>query len=128
MLFLAHNYLIKIVDMDANQFNNLFEEEYKNVMNNLAQYVSHDYVGRNSSSHISYSSGATYDSNADDDGNNDNSNEDDDVDGDDASNSFWHREFNRRKLVLCTPSTLALYYNNYNYKQPCMISYNTGMQ
>jgi hypothetical protein len=103
-------------------------------MNNLAQYVSHDYVGRNSSSHISYSSGATYDSNADDDGNNDNSNEDDDGDGDDdvddddASNSFWHREFDRRKLVLCTPSTLALYYNNYIYKQPCMISYNTGMQ
>jgi len=97
-------------------------------MNNLAQYVSHDYVGRNSSSHISYSSGATYDSNADDDGNNDNSNEDDDGDDDDAGNSFWHREFNRRKLVLCTTSTLALYYNKYIYKQPCMILYNIGMQ
>jgi hypothetical protein len=97
-------------------------------MNNLAQYVSHDYVGMNSSSHISYSSGATYDSNADDDSNNDNSNEDDDGDDDDAGNSFWHREFDRRKLVLCIASALALYYNNYIYKQPCMISYNTGMQ
>lgn len=97
-------------------------------MNNLAQYVSHDYVGMNSSSHISYSSGATYDSNADDDSNNDNSNEDDDGDDDNAGNSFWHREFDRHKLVLCIASALALYYNNYIYKQPCMISYNTGMQ
>jgi hypothetical protein len=28
-------YLIKIIDMDANWFNDLFEREYENVMNNV---------------------------------------------------------------------------------------------
>lgn len=37
-------------------------------------------------------------------------------------------EFDHRKLVLCTISTLAIYYNNYISKEPCMISYNTGIQ
>ncbi|KAL9390490.1 hypothetical protein Peur_019095 [Populus x canadensis] len=94
-------------------------------MNNLAQHVSHDYAGRNSSGHIGYSSDATDDSNANDDGNNEDNNEDDDDDDDDdASNSFWDREFDHCKLVLCIEDALALYYNNYIYKQPCMIPYN----
>jgi len=38
------------------------------------------------------------------------------------------REFNRRKLVLCMAGALALYYNNYIYKEPCMVLYNTGMR
>jgi len=92
-------------------------------MTNLAQHVSHDYAGRNSSGHIGYSSDATDDSNANDDGNNDDSNEDDDDENDDASDSFDHC-----KVVLCTEDALTLYYNNYMYKQPCMIPYNTGMQ
>jgi hypothetical protein len=92
-------------------------------MNNVAQYVSHGYAGRDNGSHIGYSGGSTDDSNADDDSENDNSNKDDD----DAGDSFWHIEFDRHKLVLCIAGTLALYFNNYIYKQPCMISYNTGM-
>jgi hypothetical protein len=28
---------------------------------------------------------------------------------------FWKREFDHRKLVLCTASALALYYNTYIY-------------
>jgi hypothetical protein len=35
MLFLAYDYLIKIVDIDANWFGNLFKGEYENVMNNV---------------------------------------------------------------------------------------------
>ena len=88
-------------------------------MNNLAQHVSHDDVDRNNSSHIGYSSVATDNSNVDDDGNNDDSNEDDDKDDDNAGDSFWHREFDRCKLVLCTPNTIALYYNNYIYDSEC---------
>jgi hypothetical protein len=35
---------------------------------NVAQYVSHGYAGRNSGSHLDYSSGATNDSNVNNDG------------------------------------------------------------
>jgi len=92
---------------------------------NVAQYVSHGYAGRNSGSHLGFSSGATNDSNVNDDGDNDDNNRDDD---DDARDLFWHKKFNRRKLLLCTVSALELYYNNYIYKQPCMILYNIRMQ
>ena len=128
MLFFANNYLIKIVDMDENWFNGLFEIEYENVMNNVVQYVSHGYASRNNSSHISYSSDVTDDNNADNDGDNDDSSvddDDDDDDDDDADDSFWHKEFDRCKLVLYIADVLTLYYNNYIYKQPCMILYNT---
>ena len=126
MLFFANNYLIKIVDMDVNWFNSLFEREYENVMNNVVQYVSHGYASRNNSSHISYSYGVIDDRNSDNDGDNDDNNIDDD--NDDADDSFWHREFDCRKLILCIADGLTLYYNNYIYKQPCMILYNIGMQ
>jgi hypothetical protein len=78
-------------------------------MNNIAQHVLHDYAGRNSSGYIGYSSDAIDDSNANDDGNNDDSNKDDD----DVGDSFWDKEFDHCKLVLCTEGALALYYNNY---------------
>jgi len=74
-------------------------------MNNIAQHVLHDYAGRNSSGYIGYSSDAI-------DDNNDDSNKDDD----DAGDSFWDKEFDHCKLVLCTEDALALYYNNYIYK------------
>jgi hypothetical protein len=92
---------------------------------NVAQYVSHGYAGRNSGSHLDYSSGATNDSNVNNDGYNDDSNGDDD---DYAGDSFWHKKFDCRKLLLFTAGALVLYYNNYIYKQPCMILYNTEMQ
>jgi len=41
---------------------------------------------------------------------------------------FWLRECDHNKLLLCTAGALALYYNNYIYKEPCMISYNTRMR
>jgi len=41
---------------------------------------------------------------------------------------FGIKKFDRRKLLLFTAGALVLYYNNYIYKQPCMILYNTEMQ
>jgi len=49
-------------------------------------------------------------------------------DDDEEGDLFWLREFNRNKLLLCTVGALALFYNNYIYKEPCMVSYNTGMR
>lgn len=89
-------------------------------MNNVAQYISYGCSGRNSVIHIGYSSSDTDDSNAnDDDDDNDENN------GDDEGDSFWRREFDLCKLILCTIGALAMYYNNYIYKEPYMISYNT---
>jgi hypothetical protein len=68
-------------------------------MNNVAQYVSHFYIGRNSDSHISFSSGDTNDNNVDGNDDNDDNNEDDD---DVVEDSFWHRDFDHCKLVLYT--------------------------
>jgi len=49
-------------------------------------------------------------------------------DDDEEGDLFWLREFDRNKLLLCTAGALALFYNNYIYKEPCMVSYNTGMR
>jgi hypothetical protein len=62
--------------------------------------------------------------------NNDDDNDDDDEnkhDDDEEGDLFWLRECDRNKLLLCTTGALALYYNNYIYKEPCMVSYNTWM-
>ena len=53
----------------------------------------------------------------DDDANKHDDNEEDDL--------FWLGECGHNKLILCTVGPLALYYNNYIYKEPCMVSYNT---
>ena len=55
----------------------------------------------------------------------DDANQDDD---DEEGKLFWLRECDRNKLILCTAGALALYYNNYIYKEPCMVSYNTWMR
>jgi hypothetical protein len=34
--------------MNVDWFNDLFDEEYENIMNNVVQYFSHGYNGRNS--------------------------------------------------------------------------------
>jgi hypothetical protein len=69
------------------------------------------------------SSGAGDDSNTNDD-DDDNNEYDDDEEGD----LFWLKEFYRRKLVLCTTKALDMFYNNYIYREPCIVSYNTGMR
>jgi hypothetical protein len=49
-------------------------------------------------------------------------------DDDEEGDLFWLREFDRNKLLLCTDEALALFYNNYIYKEPYVVSYNTGMR
>jgi len=45
------------MDMDINWFNDLFDGDYENVMNNVTQYVSHGCSGRNNVRLIGYSNG-----------------------------------------------------------------------
>ena len=110
--------------MDANWFNALFDDHYKNVMNNVGRYVSDGFAGTSSVNGFGGSFGDGY-------GNYNSEVQDDDLnqqDDDDGGDLFWHRECDRTKLVICTARALALYYNTYIYKEPCMDSYNTGMQ
>jgi hypothetical protein len=104
-----------MIDMDSHWFSALFEGSYDDVINNIADYVNYS----NSSVNDGDSSGNQ-------------SSDDDDDDDNDASDEegelFWEREFDHQKLVICTAGALALYYNTYIYKEPCMDSYNTGMQ
>jgi len=83
-------------------------------MNYVAEYVNYGHYGGND--------GDFSHNNSSD--NNDN----DDNDSNDKSELFRKREFDHHKLVLCMASALALYYNTYIYKEPCIDSYNTGMQ
>ena len=112
------------VDMDAYWFNDLFDDEYDNVMNNVVQYVSNDFSGTSTCSGFGCSSSADNGNNTDDNDDDNENKHDDDEEGD----LFWLRECDRNKLLLCTVGALALYYNNYIYKEPCMISYNTRMR
>ena len=96
---------------------------YENIMNNFVQYVSYGCCGRNSGSDLSYSSGAGDDSNTNDDDDDDN-----EFDDDEEGDLFWLKEFYRHKLMLCTTRALDMFYNNYIYREPCIVSYNTRMR
>jgi hypothetical protein len=38
-----------------------------------------------------------------------------------------HFNFSMKNLIICTPGAINMYYINYMHKEPCMVSYNTGM-
>ena len=102
--------------MDANWFNALFDDHYKNVMNNVGRYVSDGFAGTSSVSGFGGSFGDGY-------GNYNSEVQDDDInqqDDDDSGDLFWRRESDRTKLVICTARALVLYHNTYIYKEPCM--------
>jgi len=40
---------------------------------------------------------------------------------------FLRRQFDMNKLIICTVRAINMYYINYIHKEPCMVSYNTGM-
>jgi len=102
-----------MIDMDSHWFSTLFDEDYDDIMNNVADYVN--------SGKSSVNDGDCSDNNSSD-------TDDDDDDSDEEGELFWEREFDDQKLILCTAGAIALYYNTYIYKEPCMDSYNTGMQ
>jgi hypothetical protein len=66
----------------------------------------------------------------DDDGNSDDDSDENEDENytDDRDESFWLRDFDRKKLLLCTAGALHMYYATYMHKEPCMVSYNTGMR
>jgi hypothetical protein len=66
----------------------------------------------------------------DDDGDSDDDSDEneDESSSDDEGESFWLRENDRNKLLLCTAGALHMYYVTYVHKEPCMISYNTRMR
>jgi hypothetical protein len=33
-----------------------------------------------------------------------------------------------KKIVVCTAEAINMYYINYMHKEPCMVSYNTGIR
>jgi hypothetical protein len=79
--------------------------------------------------HINYfsceGSGASVSATGDDDDGNDNNNNDDD--SDDDGEFFLRRQFDMKKLIICTTRAINMYYINYMHKELCMVSYNTGM-
>jgi hypothetical protein len=80
--------------------------------------MSNGFGGTSIGSGFGCSSSASNENNTDDD----NANKHDDNEEGDL---FWLRECDHNKLILCTVGALALCYNNYIYKEPCMVSYNT---
>jgi hypothetical protein len=103
-----------MIDMDSHWFSTLFDGDYDDIMNNVADYVNYG--------NSSVNDGDCSDNNSSD------TDDDDDDDSDEEGELFWEREFDDQKLILCTAGAIALYYNTYIYKEPCMDSYNTGMQ
>nr|XP_034893497.1 protein ALP1-like [Populus alba] len=115
--------------MDDSRFNDIFNGDfdgnYDNVMNRIVDHINYPSCE---------GSGASFSGAGDDsDGNNtDDSNDDsdDDVDGDsDGDDAFIiRRHSDKKKLIICTAGAINAYYINYMYKEPCMVSYNTGMR
>jgi hypothetical protein len=106
-----------MIDMDSHWFSTLFEGDYDDVLNNIADYVNY---GNSSVNDGDCSGNYSSDTDDDDDDDNDDSDEEDEL--------FWEREFDDQKLILCTAGAATFYYNTYIYKEPCMDSYNIGMQ
>ena len=104
-----------MIDMDSHWFSTLFDGDYDDMMNNVADYVN-------------YGNSSVNDGDCSDNNSSDTDDDDDDDDSDEEGELFWEREFDDQKLILCTAGAIALYYNTYLYKEPCMDSYNTGMQ
>jgi hypothetical protein len=114
-----------------------YDDNYDNMMNRVIDHI--NYSGTDSSG------GAASDGNggvnaggddeddssgtSDDDDNVDDSDENEDENcTDDEDESFWQREFDLKKLLLCTASALHMYYTTHVHKKPYMISYNTRMR
>ena len=100
-------YLLVIVDMEGTWFNVIFnkdfDDNYENVMNRVVDHINYcDGDGSGGSKGVG------------DVGENDNDNEDDDNDRN--GESFQRRQFDRKKLLVCTTEALNMYYINYMHK------------
>ena len=85
--------------MDDAGFNAIFIEDmdndYENIMDRFVDHIN---------SRDDYNNGASS-------GDVDNgANDDDDDDSDEDGKSFWRREFDRKKLIVCTAGAIHMYY------------------
>jgi hypothetical protein len=114
--------------MDDSRFNDIFnggfDENYDNVMNRIVDHINYPSCEGSGASF----SGAGDDGDGNDaDDNNDDGDDDGDDDSDDDDAFIIRRHFDMKKLIICTAGAINMYYINYMYKEPCMVSYNTGM-
>ena len=112
-----------------------YDDNYDTVMNHVIDHI-------NCSSTGGSGGAASNENGCGNEGVNDGGNDGDDSSGtdddsdenedstptDDEDESFWQREFDDEKLLLCTAGALHMYYVTYVHKEPCMVSYNTGMR
>jgi hypothetical protein len=99
--------------MEDARFNAIFNEDldddYKSIMDRVVDHI--NYCGND------HNGGSGGD---DDDGEND---DDDDNDSDEDDESFWKRDSDMKKLVVCTAGAINMYYINCMHKESCMVSY-----
>jgi hypothetical protein len=88
-----------MIDMDSHWFSALFDGDYDDVMNNVANYGNY---GNSPVNDGDFSCNHSSDT-------------DDDNDSDEKGELFWEREFDNQKLILCTVGAITLYYNTYIY-------------
>ena len=112
-----------------------YDDNYDTVMNHVIDHINYssaDGSGRAASYENDYGNERVNDGGDDGD---DSSGTDDDSDENEDSTStnnedesFWQREFDNEKLLLCIVFALHMYYVTYVHKEPCIVSYNTGMR
>jgi len=117
-----------------------YDDNYDTVMNHVIDNINYHGNGTGgsgggASDDNGGGNGGVNDDGDDSNGTDDDGDSDDDSDenedessSDDEGDSFWLRENDRNKLLLCTASALHMYYVTYVHKEPCMVSYNTGMR
>jgi hypothetical protein len=116
-----------------------YDDNYDTMINRVINHINYSGTGGSGGVVNDNNGGGNGGVNADgdngDDSNRTNDDDDDDSDEnkdenctDDEDESFWLREFDRKKLLLCTAGALYMYYATYVYKKPCMVSYNTRMR
>jgi len=111
--------------MDDSRFNDIFNGDfdgnYDNVMNHIIDHINYP-------SCEGSGAGDDGDGNDADDSNDDDDDDDGDDDSDDDDEFILRIHFDMKKLIKCTAGAINMYYINYTYKEPCMVSYNTGMR
>jgi hypothetical protein len=112
-----------------------YDDNYDTVMNHVIDHINCSSTGGSGGAASNENGCGNEGVNDGGDDGDDSSGTDDDSDEnedstptDDEDESFWQREFDDEKLLLCTAGALHMYYVTYVHKEPCMVSYNTGMR
>jgi len=115
--------------MDDAHFNALlngdFEGEYDNVMDRVIEHINYDADQGNNNAYVDDGTAGT---DNDDDDNDDSSEDANDDEDDEDDVTFIERKYDDDNIILSTAGALTHYYIAYIHKEPCMVSYNTGMR